>query len=173
MKRISLIVMVWTLALAATGCSASRSTVMSEADLVTAGQIDKMLTERLYKVDFDRAYPMSAPTLPLNYPYFVSVIGNRVESFLPYFGRAFTIPYGGGEGLRFEAPISDYRERVRKNGSREISFRARTNEDRYDFTLTVFPLGQCDLNISPGLKQPISFSGEIDLSPEFEAVRVR
>lgn len=164
--------MVCALALAAAGCSASRSAIRSEADMVTAGQVESMLAQRLYKIDFDRAYPVSAPPFHLNYPYYVSVIGDRVESFLPYFGRAYTAPYGGGEGLRFAAPITEYTENVKKNGSREISFEARTEEDSYRFILTVFPLGQCDMSVTPGQRQSISFSGRIDLEPDFEAVRV-
>ncbi len=90
MKKITLIAMVWTLALAGAGCSASRSAVMSEADIITARQIGEMLDEHLYKFDFDRAYPMSAPSFPLSSPYYVSVIGDRVESFLPYFSEGRT-----------------------------------------------------------------------------------
>ena len=172
MKKITLIAVAWTLALAAAGCSAQRPAVMSEADAVTAGQIDGMLAERLYNIDFDRAYPMSAPSFHLSYPYYISVIGDRVESFLPYFGRAYTVPYGGGEGLRFAAPISEYAEKVTRKGAREITFKARTDEDLYDFILTVYPLGECNLSITPGQKQQISFSGQIDLEPAFEAVRV-
>ena len=172
MKKFWLMSVVWMLAVASAGCSASKSAAMSEADLVTAGQVTEMLAARLYKVDFARAYPMSGPSFALTYPYFVSVIGDRVESFLPYFGRAYSVPLDGGEGLRFAAPISEYKETARKNGRTEITFSARTEEDHYDFRLTVFPLGQCDLTITPFRKQSISFGGQVDLDPEFEAVRV-
>ncbi len=172
MKKITLIAMVWTLALAGAGCSASRSAVMSEADIITARQIGEMLDEHLYKFDFDRAYPMSAPSFPLSSPYYVSVIGDRVESFLPYFGRAYNVRYGGGEGLRFAAPISEYNDRTTRRGAREITFKAHTDEDFYEFVLTVYPLGECNLSIIPGQKQQISFSGQIDMEPEFEVVRV-
>ncbi len=172
MKKALFMSMVCILALVVTGCTVSKSVVVSDADRVTAGQIEKMVAERLFKVDFTRAYPMSAPSFPLNYPYYISVIGDRVESFLPYFGRAYTAVYGGGEGLRFEAPISDYTETLKKNGRREIDFTAVTDEDRYEFSLTIFPLGECDLSISAFRKQSISFSGQIDLDPEFKAVKV-
>lgn len=173
MKKIVLMSAVWTLVISAAGCSASKSVSMSETDLVTAGQVEKMLAERLYKVDFGRAYPMTAPSFPLTWPYFISVINDRVESFLPYFGRAYSVPYGGGEGLRFEGVVSGYTETVKKNGRREIDFKVTTREDIYDFSLTVFPLGECSLVISPSKKQSISFSGRIDLDPEFEAALKR
>ncbi len=173
MKRYLLTLMAGVLALAAAGCSASKSAVMSEADTVTAGQIEEMLAERLYKLDFTRAYPSAGPSFALTSPYYVSVIGDRVESFLPYFGRVYSMPYGGGEGLRFEGPIADYTQKEGKKGRQEITFSVKTGEDVYDFTLTVWPLGECSLMITPINKQNISFSGNIDLSPEFEAVRVK
>lgn len=186
MKKLSLMVIakagvsafaaigVLTLVMATAGCSASRSATMSAADEITAGQVTRMLDERLYKVNFTRAYPTSAPSFTLNYFYYISVIGDRVESFLPYFGQAYSPVYGssGEEGLRFEAPISEYAERVKKGGKREITFKARTTQETYNFTLTVFPLGESNLTVMPSRKQSISFSGEMDLEPEFEAVRV-
>jgi hypothetical protein len=172
MKKFAFIALLGAVALSAVGCSATRATQLTEADTIKAQQVAGMLDEHLYKVDFYRAHPMSAPSFPLSSPYFVSVIKDRVESFMPYFGRAYNVPYGGGEGLRFAAPISDYAEKVTKRGVREITFRARTQEDVYDFRLSVGPLGDCNLSITPGQKQSISFSGRIDLNPEFEVVRV-
>jgi hypothetical protein len=73
--------------------------------------------------------------------------------------------------LRFEAPISEYGEKQGRKGRRDITFRAGTEEDSYDFFLSIYPGGQCNLTISPMQKQSISFSGHVDMEPEFEAVR--
>ncbi len=171
MKKAILISLAWALALSA-GCSAPRAVVSSDADRAVASQVDQMLTKRMYKIDCTRAYPQSAPSFQLNDPYFISVIDDRVESFLPYFGRAYTVPYGGGEGLRFAAPVTDYSDEMKRNGRRVIEFTAITDEDRYEFTLTVFPKGDANLTIGSFHKQSISFSGRVDMAPEFEAVRV-
>lgn len=158
--------------LVVTGCSSVRSTVRSEADAAVAAGIERMIDQRLYKVNFTRAYPASAPSFNLRDVYYISVIGDRVESYLPYFGRAWSIPYGGGEGLHFEAPITGYTDQVGRKGQRTITFSARTREDIYDFTLVVWPLGGSNLIVRPHNRQSISFGGEVDPSPEFEAARV-
>lgn len=188
------------IAIAATGCSATRATTRattesttvsttksaenetankttnkppkSETEATTIKQVERMLAAKLYKIDIDRATPMAAPSMSLPYPYHVSIIGDRVESFLPYFGRAYTLPYGGGEGLRFAAPISDYRETEGRRGRHDIRFRAVTAEDTYDFFLRIFPTGESSLSISPGQKQSISFSGRVDMTPEFETTLI-
>lgn len=159
---------------AMTGCSSARtSSVPTGAEIARQEFIAQMLEERMYKVDFTMAYPRAGRSLPLNYPYFVSVIGNRVESFLPYFGRVYTVPYGGGEGLHFEAPITDYTVDHGRKGQWQIRFDAETAEDSYTFDLEVYPSGESYLSINSIRKQGMSFSGEIDLDPEFEAILVR
>lgn len=161
------------IAASALSCSpaSSLSKGAMEADSVKSVQIAEMLENRLYKVDFDLAIPLSAPSFPLNYPYYVSVIGGHVESFLPYFGRAWNIPYDGGEGLRFRAAIGDYKAGVGRKGRHRIVFDARTAEDGYTFDLEVYPSGQAYLTVYSSRRQSISFSGRIDLDPEFEEVK--
>lgn len=166
------IILIVTMAVSMFACSTSRSAVSTQADAIKSGQVAEMLQNRLYKVDFDRAFPMSAPSFPLNYPYYISVIGDRIESYLPYFGRAYNIPYGGGEGLRFSAPISDYTMEAGRRDRHEISFDARTDEDNYTFDLEIYPDGSAYLTVLSSNRQSISFNGEIDFEPEFEAVRI-
>ncbi len=155
-------------------CSSTRATSSppSPADAAKTEHIALMLENKLYKVDFTRASPISGPSFTLNYPYYVSVIGDRVESFLPYFGRAYMVPYGGGEGLRFTAPTRNYKMEIDKRGRYQISFEAQTSEDNYTFELEIYPTGESRLAIYAMKKQRISFSGDIDMDPEFEAVRL-
>ena len=166
------VALIVTMAVSMFACSATRSAVVTEADAVKSAQVAEMLQNRLYKVNFDRAFPMSAPSFALNYPYYISVIEDRVESFLPYFGRAYNIPYGGGQGLRFAGSIVDYKVETGRKGQYEISFGAKTAEDDYTFNLEVFPTGEAYLTVTSVQRQAISFSGEIDLDPEFKVVKV-
>ena len=46
-------------------------------------------------------------------------------SQLPYFGRAYSIPYGGGQGLMFNAPIDQYTMAMGKRGAAKINFTAK------------------------------------------------
>ncbi len=155
-------------------CSSTRgaSTAPSAVEAAKMEHIATMLQNRLYKVDFTRAYPVSGRAFTLNYPYFVSIIGDRVESFLPYFGRAYLLPVGGGEGLRFTAPTRNYEMTIDKRGRYQISFDARTSEDDYTFELEVDRMGRSSLTVYAQKKQAISFGGEVDPDPEFEAVRL-
>lgn len=153
-------------------CGTASQAVRSEADQANAEVVATMLGNRVYKMDFDHGFPIAGPSFSLNYPYYVSVIRDRVESFLPYFGRAYSIPYGGGEGLRFDAPMTDYEIRQDRKGRNIVTFEARTDEDRYQFRIEIYPTGETYLTVSAVQKQAMSFSGQMDLDPEFELIRL-
>jgi hypothetical protein len=182
MKKLSMILsgisigvfLIVIMAVSMFACTSTRAATgtPSASDVAKIEQISMMLENRLYKVDFTRAFPMSGHPFTLTYPYYISIIGERVESFLPYFGRAYMAPYGGGEGLRFTAPIRGYKMKKGKRGQYDISFDAQTAEDGYTFNLEIYPTGESELRVDAMQKQSISFSGEIDMDPEFEAVRV-
>ena len=48
----------------------------------------------------------------------LEVSGDSVGLFLPYFGRAYYIPYGRGGGLSLVEPLTSYREEPMKGGRR-------------------------------------------------------
>jgi hypothetical protein len=171
MKRVSFIVALFGL-LVMSSCGATSGVARSETDKANAEVVASMLTNRLYKMDFNRGYPTAGPSLPLNYPYFVSIIRDRVESFLPYFGRAYNIPYGGGEGLRFTAPIENYKMTQGRKEQQIVTFDARTAEDSYQFRIEIYPTGETYLTVGASQKQAMSFSGQVDLDAKFEAIRI-
>lgn len=141
-------------------------------DEVTSALVSEMLDKRLYKVDFNRVYPMSAPSFMLDNVYYVSVIGDRVESYLPYFGRAYGVSYGGDAGLNFESQMINYTEKEGRKGRRIIEFGAQTPDDNFTYTLTIYPTGEVQLNVLALRRQGITFSGMIDLDPDFEILRM-
>lgn len=170
------VALIVTMAVSMFACSSARvaSGSSDPVDGIKSDQVDQMLENKLYKVDFTWADPASARSFALNPgDYFISVIGDRVESLLPYLGRVYSIPYGGGEGLHFEAPITNYQMKRGRGGRYEISFEAHTTEDDYSFELEIFPTGESNLTVNSMRLQTISFTGTMDFEPDFEAVRVR
>lgn len=49
-----------------------------------------------------------------------------------------------------------------KKGSSKIKFSARTAEDKYDFSISVFDNGAASIDVMMQNRQSISFSGEMD-----------
>ena len=67
--------------------------------------VSEQVNGRTFKLEASMAYPMSGRSIPLTTPYGLQMKKDSVDVYLPYYGRAYQIPYGGGEGLRFKAPV--------------------------------------------------------------------
>ena len=101
------------------------------------------------KIDVDRAVPMAGRSVNLTSPYSLEIHGDSILSYLPYFGRAYSAPYGGGEGLTFKEVATEKEQTSEKKGSSEIKFRVKTKEDVYMFRVEVYPNGSVTINVTP------------------------
>ena len=99
----------------------------------------------------------------LTSPYSLEIHGDSILSYLPYFGRAYSAPYGGGEGLTFKEVATEKEQTSEKKGSSEIKFRVKTKEDVYMFRVEVYPNGSVTINVTPVNKQAITFYGDVAL----------
>ena len=106
---------------------------------------------------------MGWKTVHLSTYYSLEVAKDTVISCLPYFGRAYSIPYGGGKGLVFDGHAEDYTVSDGKDGSKEIEFTVMNEEDNYTFGITVFPNGSAHINVNSNKRQPISYMGRVSL----------
>lgn len=118
---------------------------------------------RRYKIKVDRATPMKGGSKYLTSNYTLEIRNDSLFSYLPYFGVAYNIPYGGGKGLIFNAPISEYSTEYNKKGTARINLKLRNEEDNFLYHITVFPDGSSSIQVTPGNRQSISFSGEMDM----------
>lgn len=123
----------------------------------------EMLETRHYKVDVNYMNPQQGRSRALTDSYSLEVRNDSLFSYLPYAGRAYSAPYGGGKNLNFRAPISQYGMKEGKKGKKEIRIDVSNDEDTYTYTLTVFPNGSTNIHVQPIHKQPISFSGKLEL----------
>jgi hypothetical protein len=125
--------------------------------------VEKLLLSGKYKVEVDRAIPSTGRSVMLTSPYSVEIRNDSVISYLPYYGRAYSIPYGGGDGLNFKASITDYQLAWNKKGSAKITFTARNSEDKYDFCIDVFSNASSSVYVNMQNRQPISFHGNLEV----------
>lgn len=124
----------------------------------------EMLEARHYKVDVNYMNPQQGRSRALTDPYSLEVRNDSLISYLPYVGRAYNVPYGGGKNLNFRTPISQYDMTEGKKGKKEIRISVSNDEDTYTYTLTVFPNGSTNIYVQPIHKQPITFSGKLELT---------
>lgn len=129
----------------------------------TAQKVRNVINSNRFKIEVDRMTPMSGPSKMLTPEYSVEVRNDSVYSRLPYFGRAYNIPYGGGEGLIFSEPLNEYIAKYHRKGKVEIKFVTRNEGDKYTYQIVIYPNSSTTININSTNRQPISYQGELIL----------
>ncbi len=129
----------------------------------TQKAIRELIEAQKIKVEVDIAYPMRGPSKNLTSNYSVEIRNDSVFSYLPYFGIAYSVPYGGGKGLIFNEQVTDYKLTFDKKGTANIRFKTRTEEDNFTYTISIYTSGTASIYVTPTNRQSISFGGEFVL----------
>ena len=127
-----------------------------------SANVTNALNNRDYIIAISRMYPMRGSSRSVSYGYSVEVRNDTLFSYLPYFGRAYNVPYGGGKGLNFTAPIGSYQEYMKRNGQRHIEIGVTNEEDIYLYTIDVFDNGSSSVSVSSRQREQISYTGDIE-----------
>jgi len=140
-------------------CSSSNAATNTEHAQVIKEKIDS----KHYVINVDRMLPMSGQSRQLTSSYSLTIKGDTIISHLPYFGQAYSVPYGGGKGLVFEAPATVYTVSHDRKGTAKISFQTRSEDDVYRFNVQIFNNGSTTIQVTPNNRQSISFYGDLDI----------
>ncbi len=127
--------------------------------------VERRLDLRKFRIDITRMNPRRGMSRNVDYYYSITVNRDRVISHLPYFGVAYNLPYGGGQGLTFEADIDDY---VQYQGTDRcvIDFTTHNDEDAFLYHLEIFPNGRTSVRVNSQNRESIDYQGE--LNPDFD-----
>lgn len=127
-------------------------------------QVSALISERNFTLTATTAMPMGGPSKRLDGSYGFQVKNDSVYSYLPYYGRAFSVPYGGGEGLNFDGLIHNYTVEQTKRNNTRINLSVVTKEDTYKIMLEIGIDGGALIQISPNNKQGMTFNATLELS---------
>ncbi|MBR4650955.1 MAG: DUF4251 domain-containing protein [Prevotella sp.] len=147
------------LALALSGCITSQERAARALEMEK--KVAQSLRERDYSIEVTMMYPQSMPARNVTPDFGIAVRGDSLYSYLPYFGRAYDIPYGGGKGLDFAAPITDYSDTQPKADRHVIEISVDNDEDLLLYHLDIFVNGRTDITVTSRKRDRISFSGEM------------
>jgi hypothetical protein len=89
------------------------------------------------------------------------VDGDQVDSYLPYVGEAYRVPYGGGKGLNFQGKIEDYTMTKATTNRLVIEFNVTNEEDAYHYRIDLFTNGKAIIDVIARDRDAISFDGEM------------
>ena len=108
-------------------------------------------------------YPRNGKAKTVSSDYGLEVKGDTLVSYLPYFGRAYNVPYGGGKGLNFTGTFTEYHSKKLSNGATQVLIKVKNEEDVYEFILEIFDNGSTSIDMNSRERESINYSGNIEL----------
>ena len=154
-----------TAALFVSGCGVLSETPAERRDREAreARVVNDNIQSGNFSISISRMYPIRGSSKAVS-SYSVKVKDGKLDSHLPYIGRAWRVPYGGGHGLNFEAQVGSYTVNKVRDGY-EVILYVKTDEDEHIYSFTIFDNGRTSLDVQSGNRERISFSGQLDLNP--------
>lgn len=149
------------------GCAMSTSEASADEEAKelkraeVAEQVKCAVEDSRFYVDVRQMYPQSAPARTLTSAYSFEMRGDSVISFLPYYGRAYSVPYGGGKGLNFTATMSEY-DVERGDECWNVTIDVKNEEDNYRYFIVVFDNAATTIDVLSNQREAISYSGVLD-----------
>lgn len=161
MKYIKTIPVLLLLLILGAGSFAQTSVKPKESE--KAKKIKELISSRNYVFQAQTVFPMSGRTRQIaGEGYDVSVSKDTVNSYLPYFGRAFSAPIDPSKGgIQFISKSFEYTEAPGKKGGWDITIKPKDIRDVQQLFFSVSEDGYASLQVTSTNRQAISFNGVI------------
>ncbi len=150
-------------ALLLTACGTQKLSVAEKAARLEAQmqQVDSLVRGMRFGIEVNAAFPQRGNMVNLNYDYGIQIHGDTLRSYLPYYGRAYQVPYGGGKALDFSERIQRHTLTQGKKGEQQLQMWVENDEDVYVYTLKVYAGGNIDLTVESHQRDRIRFTGQL------------
>ena len=144
------------------GQEKTKKQIKEEQKLAQQKKVEALIDSKEFEFEGDMAYSQGGRSISLTTnPNYLRFKNDSIDSQMPYFGRAYAVPYGGGGGLDFKGPVEKYS--ITKNKKNfTIKAEVKDNSDYYSVTLTVFFDGGASLFISSNNRDSINYRGDIE-----------
>jgi hypothetical protein len=137
----------------------------SKAD-IKAAKVESLVQSGLYEIIVNQVHPISGQVRHLTSHYSARFSGDSAYVYLPYFGRAYSAPYGGDGGINLTTIMDSYKVVSKKGKSFSIDFTAKGANDIYRFSIEVWANARASIHVTCNNRQAISYLGELKLPEE-------
>ncbi len=124
-------------------------------------EISALMDSKNFEFSADRAIPTGYKSVDLTTnPNFVKFTNDKIVSEMPFYGKAYSVAYGGDSGLKFEGKPEVFTvEKKKKNY--EIEVKVKYKNDYFTMNLTVSFEGSSSMSITSNNRTSISYNGEV------------
>lgn len=174
--KILYVLTVWMLlALAPPAIAQKLSKEEKARQLEEAFQATRTLIEsKKFQIEINRVFPTSGKDVSRFNPRGEMSINDTIaKGHLPFFGRAYSLPYGENGGIEFDNKIKDEKIKIiekKRKKSILYTFTVVGKNDQYQFTIEAIGGNGCSISLNSNNRAQISYSGTISpLEKEQEA----
>lgn len=148
----------------------SKKELKAERDLQKQKEIEALIDSKNFVFEAQKANPQGGRFVILDYnTYFVKFNLEKTTCDLPFFGRAFNVPYGGDGGMKFEG-IPENIKVEKKKKSYSVRASVKGKDDNYDMVFSIFFNGSTTLSINSTNRASISYDGIVS-APKAKEVK--
>jgi hypothetical protein len=163
MKTLFKTFIILTATLSLASCGTTKLTTEEKQEM--AESIHNSINEKNFEIEISTMNPMRGRSRNVT-GFSVKVKGDTLVSYLPYFGVARSIPYGGGSGFDFEETIDSYTTVTKDNGSMKVEIKIRHEGDHLTYNFDIFDNGTAYLSVISYNRDNISYTGNMKLPDE-------
>jgi hypothetical protein len=125
-------------------------------------KINDLIKSQHYSFIPQTVLPSRGPSKTLTYDYELKIKNDTLISYLPYFGRAYSVSIASTENpLDFKTTDFTYNITDQKNGGWDILIKTKNTGDPRQLILSVSKDGYASLQIISTNRESISFNGYI------------
>ena len=146
----------------------TRKELKADRELQKQKEIEALIDSKNFVFEAQKALPQGGRMLNLDYnTYFLKFNREKTTCDLPFFGRAFNVPYGGDGGIKFEG-IPENIKIEKKKKSVNVKATVKGKNDVYTLYFNIFFDGGATLSVNSNNRASISYDGEIE-APKADA----
>lgn len=161
-----ILLIVLTYSVSAQQVQKSRKELRIEKQEQTKAEIQYLLHGKTFIFKPTHALPLGGGSIYLNHTFDAEIKGDTIISYLPFFGVAYHVEYGGRNGgFDFTQPIESFELDKDENGYK-INLEVKNKMDNLTFNFQISELGYATLNVTSTNRQAISFYGHIEAPEE-------
>ena len=128
-----------------------------------AQRIRQQINDMRFHIFVDMMHPTGYPARHLTSAYSLEVKDGTIISYLPYMGRAYNVPYGGGKALNFQEKISRSEVTQTQADRYQIVIDVTNDEDTYRYIIDTFDNGSTTIYVFARERESIIFSGRMEV----------
>ncbi|MBB1285986.1 DUF4251 domain-containing protein [Flavisolibacter sp. BT320] len=134
----------------------------SHAQETDATTLKSILQSKNFTFRAQSAWPLQGTVIQLTSGYDVKLFPDSINTFLPYFGRAFTSGYSAEGGIKFISKKFEYKLKEKQKGGWELTIKPTDTRDVTELTYSIAANGYATLQVLSNNRQAISFYGVVE-----------